>query len=130
VLLSVKIQNGGWIQDFNLKFSFFNFFYGYFLLKITLFLTIFWRRVKFRNCSSAPKLWLSSNLEKMVLISANMRITLHLHTSMSHFLIARRISKFIWNVWTSKYFHRWRLQPNSSKTESCVFHLSTHHANI
>jgi hypothetical protein len=28
-----------------------------------------------------------------------------------------------------QYFHRWRLQPNPSKTESCGFHLSTHHAN-
>jgi hypothetical protein len=26
----------------------------------------------------------------------------------------------------NQYFHRWRLQPNPSKTESCVFHLSTH----
>jgi hypothetical protein len=29
----------------------------------------------------------------------------------------------------NQYFQRWRLQPNPSKTESCVFHLSTHHAN-
>jgi hypothetical protein len=29
----------------------------------------------------------------------------------------------------NQYFHRWRLQPNPSKTESCVFHLSIHHAN-
>jgi hypothetical protein len=28
-----------------------------------------------------------------------------------------------------QYFHRWRLQSNQSKTESCVFHLSTHYAN-
>jgi hypothetical protein len=48
---------------------------------------------------------------------------------MSHFLIARQISKLILNVWTSTELHRWRLQPNPSKTESCVFHLSTHHAN-
>jgi Reverse transcriptase (RNA-dependent DNA polymerase) len=26
------------------------------------------------------------------------------------------------------YFRRWRLQPNPTKTESCVFHLSTHEA--
>jgi hypothetical protein len=26
-------------------------------------------------------------------------------------------------------FQRWRLQPNPSKTESCVFHLNTHEAN-
>jgi hypothetical protein len=25
-----------------------------------------------------------------------------------------------------QYFYRWRLQPNPSKTESCVFHLSKH----
>jgi hypothetical protein len=24
----------------------------------------------------------------------------------------------------NQYFHRWRLQPNTSKTESCVFHLT------
>jgi hypothetical protein len=28
-----------------------------------------------------------------------------------------------------EYFQRWRLQPKPSKTESCGFHLSTHHAN-
>jgi Reverse transcriptase (RNA-dependent DNA polymerase)/Endonuclease-reverse transcriptase len=28
-----------------------------------------------------------------------------------------------------EYFERWRLQPNPSKTESCVFHLSNHDAN-
>jgi hypothetical protein len=27
------------------------------------------------------------------------------------------------------YFRRWRLQPNPTKTETCVFHLSTHDAN-
>ena len=27
------------------------------------------------------------------------------------------------------YFRRWRLQPNPIKTETCVFHLSTHDAN-
>jgi hypothetical protein len=25
----------------------------------------------------------------------------------------------------NQYFHRWQLQPNPSKTESCVFHLSS-----
>jgi hypothetical protein len=29
----------------------------------------------------------------------------------------------------NQYFHRWLLQPNPNKTVSCVFHLSTHHAN-
>jgi Reverse transcriptase (RNA-dependent DNA polymerase) len=29
----------------------------------------------------------------------------------------------------SSYFGRWRLQPNPSKTEACVFHLSNHDAN-
>jgi hypothetical protein len=29
----------------------------------------------------------------------------------------------------NQYFHRRRLQLNPSKTESCVFHLSKHHAN-
>jgi hypothetical protein len=29
----------------------------------------------------------------------------------------------------NQYIQRWRLQPNTSKTESCVFHLSTHRAN-
>jgi Reverse transcriptase (RNA-dependent DNA polymerase)/Endonuclease-reverse transcriptase len=28
----------------------------------------------------------------------------------------------------NEYFRRWRLQPNPTKTESCVFHLSTHEA--
>jgi hypothetical protein len=28
-----------------------------------------------------------------------------------------------------EFFRRWRLQPNTSKTESCVFHLNTHEAN-
>jgi hypothetical protein len=28
-----------------------------------------------------------------------------------------------------EFFPRWRLQPNPSKTESCVFHLNTHEAN-
>jgi hypothetical protein len=28
-----------------------------------------------------------------------------------------------------EFFRRWRLQPNPSKTESCVFHLSTHETN-
>jgi hypothetical protein len=28
-----------------------------------------------------------------------------------------------------EFFRRWRLQPNPSKTESCVFHLNTHEAN-
>jgi hypothetical protein len=28
-----------------------------------------------------------------------------------------------------EYFRTWRLQPNPSKTESCVFHLNTHEAN-
>jgi Reverse transcriptase (RNA-dependent DNA polymerase) len=35
----------------------------------------------------------------------------------------------IWNLLTLHgYFQRWRLQPNPTKTESCVFHLSTHEA--
>jgi hypothetical protein len=29
----------------------------------------------------------------------------------------------------SRFFHQWRLRPNSSKTEVCVFHLGTHDAN-
>jgi hypothetical protein len=29
----------------------------------------------------------------------------------------------------NQYFHRWRLETNPSKTESCVFLLSIHHAN-
>jgi hypothetical protein len=29
----------------------------------------------------------------------------------------------------NQYLYRWRLQPNPSKTKSCVFHLSTHHTN-
>jgi hypothetical protein len=28
-----------------------------------------------------------------------------------------------------EFFRRWRLQPNPSKTESCVIHLNTHEAN-
>jgi hypothetical protein len=28
-----------------------------------------------------------------------------------------------------EFLRRWRLQPNLSKTESCVFHLNTHEAN-
>jgi Reverse transcriptase (RNA-dependent DNA polymerase) len=28
----------------------------------------------------------------------------------------------------NEYFRRWRLQPNPTKTELCVFHLSTHEA--
>jgi hypothetical protein len=28
-----------------------------------------------------------------------------------------------------EFFRRWRLQPNPSKTESCVFHLNRHEAN-
>jgi hypothetical protein len=28
-----------------------------------------------------------------------------------------------------EFFRRWRLQPNPSKTESCVFHLNTYEAN-
>jgi Reverse transcriptase (RNA-dependent DNA polymerase) len=27
------------------------------------------------------------------------------------------------------YFRRWRFQPNPAKTETCVFHLSSHDAN-
>jgi hypothetical protein len=29
----------------------------------------------------------------------------------------------------AEFFQRWRLQPNPSKTESCVFYLNTHEAN-
>jgi Reverse transcriptase (RNA-dependent DNA polymerase) len=29
----------------------------------------------------------------------------------------------------NRYFQRWRLQPNPSKTEACVFHLNNHEAN-
>jgi hypothetical protein len=29
----------------------------------------------------------------------------------------------------SRFFHQWRLRPNPSKTEVCVFHLGTHNAN-
>jgi hypothetical protein len=29
-----------------------------------------------------------------------------------------------------EFFRRWRLQPNPSKTESCVFHLNTHEAHL
>jgi hypothetical protein len=29
----------------------------------------------------------------------------------------------------SRFFHQWRLRPNPSKTEVCVFHLPTHDAN-
>jgi hypothetical protein len=29
----------------------------------------------------------------------------------------------------SRFFHQWRLRPNPSKTEVCVFHLGTHDAN-
>jgi hypothetical protein len=29
----------------------------------------------------------------------------------------------------SRFFHQWRLRPNPSKTEDCVFHLETHDAN-
>jgi hypothetical protein len=28
-----------------------------------------------------------------------------------------------------EFFRRWRLQPNPSKNQSCVFHLNTHEAN-
>jgi hypothetical protein len=28
----------------------------------------------------------------------------------------------------SRFFHQWRLRPNPSKTEVCVFHLRTHDA--
>jgi hypothetical protein len=192
----------------------------------SLFLTIFWCRVKFRNLSNAPKILRSLNLEKMVLIIRTFG-QFHCSVSFSRYLSewscvagfrknrswteqVLALTSFLlpscriyWTIWCqtvffqvflgdkssrwrrlnnelpqgsvlvallfnlylsdipltlsnqfqyaddialtyqhdweanlevdrerlNQYFHRWRLQPNPCKTESCVFYLSTRHAN-
>jgi hypothetical protein len=74
--------------------------------------------------------FLSIYFAKCNILSSQSRPKLFESTVREYFLHHIKQEKFEEGLETlSRLFHQWRLRPNPSKTEVCVFHLGTHDAN-